>query len=111
MGLTIGGSGIGQAGANNIYGNAEHDSVRANGGGDNENAGEDLIMMNIPREGNADQLNKSTKLTLSSKKQYENHLQNISIHQHLNNSQGAVNPSGGTATNNQYMLQVHGAGG
>ena len=36
--------------------------------------GEDLIMMNIPREGNADQLNKSTKLTLSSKKQYENHI-------------------------------------
>ena len=46
---------------------------------DFDNAGEDLIMMNIPREGNADQLNKSTKLTLSSKKQYENHLQNISL--------------------------------
>ena len=39
-----------------------------------DNGGEDLIMMNIPREGNADQLNKSTKLTLSSKKQYENHM-------------------------------------
>jgi hypothetical protein len=34
-------------------------------------------MMNIPREGNADQLNKSTKLTLSSKKQYETHLQSV----------------------------------
>ena len=50
---------------------------------------EDLILMNIPKEGNADQLNKSTKLTLSSKKQYENHLQNKSI----NNS-----------NTNQYML-------
>lgn len=45
-----------------------------NTGNDFDNAGEDLIMMNIPREGNADQLNKSIKLTLSSKKQYENHL-------------------------------------
>lgn len=35
------------------------------------------MMMNIPREGNADQLNKSTKLTLSSKKQYDNHMQGI----------------------------------
>jgi hypothetical protein len=52
---------------------------------------EDLILMNIPKEGNADQLNKSTKLTLSSKKQYENHLQNKSI----NNS-----------NTNQYMLSV-----
>lgn len=34
---------------------------------------EDMIMQ-IPREGNADQLNKSTKLTLSSKKQYDNHM-------------------------------------
>lgn len=33
------------------------------------------LMMNIPREGNAEQLNKSTKLTLSSKKQYDTHLQ------------------------------------
>jgi len=41
---------------------------------ENENGNEDLMMMNIPREGNADQLNKSTKLTLSSKKQYDNHL-------------------------------------
>ena len=41
---------------------------------DFDNLGEDLIMMNIPREGNAEQLNKSTKLTLSSKKQYDNHL-------------------------------------
>ena len=38
------------------------------GNADMENNGEDLLMMNIPREGNADQLNKSTKLTLSSKK-------------------------------------------
>lgn len=36
---------------------------------------EDLMMMNIPREGNADQLNKSTKLTMSSKKQYESQFQ------------------------------------
>jgi len=64
----------------------DHDSIRM-GRNDQDGIGEDLIMMNIPIEGNADQLNKSTKLTLSSKKQYENHLQNISIHQHLNNSQ------------------------
>lgn len=38
---------------------------------DFDNCGEDIIMMNIPREGNAEQLNKSTKLTLSSKKQYD----------------------------------------
>lgn len=52
---------------------------QAQGNVDMENNGEDLLMMNIPREGNADQLNKSTKLTLSSKKQYDNHLQNIPI--------------------------------
>jgi len=53
------------------------DQDKANNSGkeaDIDNVGEDLIMMNIPREGNADQLNKSTKLTLSSKKQYDNHL-------------------------------------
>ena len=33
-----------------------------------DNMGEDMLMMNIPREGNADLINKSTKLTLSSKK-------------------------------------------
>jgi hypothetical protein len=44
-----------------------------------DNLGEDLLMMNIPGEGNAEQLNKSTKLTLTSKKQYDNHLQNISL--------------------------------
>ena len=48
--------------------------------------GDDIIMMNIPREGVADQLNKSSKLTLSSKKQYENHLQGLKIDQNLNNS-------------------------
>lgn len=37
------------------------------------------MMMNIPREGNAEQLNKSTKLTLSSKKQYDNHMQGKNI--------------------------------
>lgn len=47
--------------------------------GELDNLGEDLLMMNIPREGNADQLNKSTKLTLSSKKQYDNHLQNLPL--------------------------------
>ena len=49
---------------------------------------EDAVMMSIPREGNAEQLNKSTKLTLSSKKQYDNHLQNLSMTPHLNNTQG-----------------------
>ena len=78
----------------------DHDSIRI-GRNDQDGIGEDLIMMNIPIEGNADQLNKSTKLTLSSKKQYENHLQNISIHQHLNNSQ-ANNQS----ANNQYVMQA-----
>lgn len=66
-------------------------------GNGNENEGannEDLIMMNIPREGNADQLNKSTKLTMSSKKTYENHLQNKSIN------------NGTSAANNQYVLQM-----
>lgn len=51
-------------------------------------------MMNIPREGNADQLNKSTKLTMTSKKQYENHLQNKNISNPPSNS------------NNQYVLQM-----
>jgi len=45
----------------------DHDSIRM-GRNDQDGIGEDLIMMNIPIEGNADQLNKSTKLTLSSKK-------------------------------------------
>jgi hypothetical protein len=39
--------------------------------------GQEDMIMHIPREGNADQLNKSTKLTLSSKKQYDNHMQGI----------------------------------
>ena len=39
-----------------------------------DNLGEDVLMMNIPGEGNAEQLNKSTKLTLSSKKQYDAHM-------------------------------------
>jgi hypothetical protein len=47
-------------------------------GNDNDPANEDIIMMNIPREGFADQLNKSTKLTLSSKKAYDNTFQNLS---------------------------------
>jgi len=64
--------------------------------GEFDNGGEDLIMMSIPREGNADQLNKSTKLTLSSKKQYDNHLQNISISQ---------NPP--SSSTNQYMLPIN----
>lgn len=67
--------------------------------GEVENNGEDLLMMNIPREGNADQLNKSTKLTLSSKKQFDSHLQNLHLNQQLN-----------TLQNNQYMLQVNGQG-
>jgi hypothetical protein len=81
MALTIGGSGINSsmfAGVpsaqnnshlgmyqNNAAGEPER---QAQGNVDMENNGEDLLMMNIPREGNADQLNKSTKLTLSSKK-------------------------------------------
>lgn len=63
---------MGMYNANNAAG-----EDKANNSGkeaDIDNVGEDLIMMNIPREGNADQLNKSTKLTLSSKKQYDNHL-------------------------------------
>jgi len=58
------------------------------------------MMMNIPREGNADALNKSTKLTLSSKKTYDTHLQNINLmnnpammHMVQNSSQSAqANP-------------------
>lgn len=42
--------------------------------------------MNIPREGNAEQLNKSVKLTLSSKKQYDNHLKNVPINSNINNN-------------------------
>ena len=84
MGLTVGGSGIntssmiGVATNNSNMGmyNAEADKGNGPQGqpGENDQMGEDLIMMNIPREGNADQLNKSTKLTLSSKKQYDNHM-------------------------------------
>lgn len=54
--------------------NAEDKGNGPSGQNDFDQMGEDLIMMNIPREGNADQLNKSTKLTLSSKKQYDNHI-------------------------------------
>lgn len=82
MALTIGGSGINSsmfagvpsANHNNsnlgMYQNnaAGEQEKQGNGNIDMENNGEDLLMMNIPREGNADQLNKSTKLTLSSKK-------------------------------------------
>jgi len=82
MALTIGGSGInssmfaGVPSANNnnsnlgMYQNNAmgEQEKQAHGNVDMENNGEDLLMMNIPREGNADQLNKSTKLTLSSKK-------------------------------------------
>ena len=79
MALTIGGSGInnsmlgGVSSANNagsnlgMYQNQNY-ALDENRNVDMENNGEDLMMMNIPREGNADQLNKSTKLTLSSKK-------------------------------------------
>lgn len=102
MGMTVGGSGINTSsmlgginaqGTNNsnlgMYAggvhNTDHD-LRAGGPNEFDNLGEDLIMMNIPREGNADHLNKSTKLTLSSKKQYDNHLQNIPLHQHMSNA-------------------------
>lgn len=51
---------------------------------DFDNGQEDVNMMNIPREGNADQLNKSVKLTLSSKKQYDNHLKNVPINSGVN---------------------------
>jgi hypothetical protein len=54
--------------------NADDKGNGPSGQNDFDQMGEDLIMMNIPREGNADQLNKSTKLTLSSKKQYDNHI-------------------------------------
>ena len=77
MALTIGGSGInssmfaGVPSANNNNSNLgmyNQTDLEKAGNAENENNGEDLLMMNIPREGNADQLNKSTKLTLSSKK-------------------------------------------
>lgn len=58
---------------------------------------DELLVMNIPREGNADQLNKSTKLTLSSKKQYDHHLQGIPLNQHMK-----------TAHSNQYQVQTNG---
>jgi hypothetical protein len=51
---------------------------------DFDNGQEDVNMMNIPREGNADKLNKSVKLTLSSKKQYDNHLKNVPINSGMN---------------------------
>ena len=107
MGLTIGGQGINSQNTSGIAGlqnnsQMDHDSMRMNNL-DQDQLGEDFIMMNIPREGNADQLNKSTKLTLSSKKQYENHLQNISIHQHLNNSQAQHQNA-----SNQYMMNIQG---
>lgn len=51
---------------------------------DFDNGQEDVNMMNIPREGNAEQLNKSVKLTLSSKKQYDNHIKNVPINSNLN---------------------------
>lgn len=60
------GSNLGMySGANNLD---QDQDQKKNASPDFDNIGEDLIMMNIPREGNADQLNKSTKLTLSSKK-------------------------------------------
>jgi hypothetical protein len=57
MGMVASGNAESVRGANNNEGSIE-----------NERAGEDIQMMNIPAEGNADHLNKSTKLTLSSKK-------------------------------------------
>ena len=64
MGLTVGGSGIntssmiGVATNNSNMGmyNAEGDKGNGPQGqpGENDQMGEDLIMMNIPREGNAD---------------------------------------------------------
>lgn len=57
-------------------------------------------MMNIPREGNADQLNKSTKLTMTSKKTYENHLQNKSVN---NNNQYSMS----TTQNQSQSVQGH----
>ena len=93
MGMTVGGSGINTnsmigginataQGTNNsnlgMYpggvNNTDNDMKGTGQGNEFDNLGEDLIMMNIPREGNAEHLNKSTKLTLSSKKQYDNHL-------------------------------------
>lgn len=58
-----------------MYGmqSAEHDSLKNMEAESIQHNQEDMIMQ-IPREGNADQLNKSTKLTLSSKKQYDNHM-------------------------------------
>ena len=58
MGLTVGGSGIGHqntSGMAIMHNNSqlEHDSIRMNNT-DQDQLGEDFIMMNIPREGNAD---------------------------------------------------------
>ena len=51
-----------------IAGNNAHHGNQAMSPSDFDNGQEDVNMMNIPREGNAEQLNKSVKLTLSSKK-------------------------------------------
>ena len=75
------------SGGNNIETEGDQHKMQAQGKvagaatslGELDNLGEDLLVMNISREGNAGQLNKSTKLTLSSKKQYDNHLQNLPL--------------------------------
>ncbi len=65
FGMTIGGQGI--TSANRQYGTtAEHDSIMQDEAILASN--QEDMMMAIPREGNAETLNKSTKLTLSSKK-------------------------------------------
>jgi|LauGreStaDraftv2_3_1035109.scaffolds.fasta_scaffold325374_1 Rieske Fe-S protein len=73
VGLIIGGAGVGGNTSNmGMVATGNPESVRGannnEGSVENERVGEDIQMMNIPAEGNADHLNKSTKLTLSSKK-------------------------------------------
>ena len=75
---------------------------------DFDNGQEDVNMMNIPREGNAEQLNKSVKLTLSSKKQYDNHLKNVPINSGLNKT---PNLNDRNQYKGNYGQQVQGANG
>lgn len=86
-GLTIGGQGIGHQSNsqgrhthNQHYPALENDSMIAE---EAAHGNQEDQHMAIPREGNAYQLNKSTKLTLSSKKQYDQHMQNMQMSSQL----------------------------
>ena len=75
---------------------------------DFDNGQEDVNMTNIPREGNAEQLNKSVKLTLSSKKQYDNHIKNVPINSNLNKT---PNLNDRNQYKGNYGQQIQGANG